>query len=190
MIGFRCGCGAAIDCTYPKCAEGIGEKAMKPNDTPAVAEMSSIQPKLWDSADDDTVESLRQQLANNNVELHDRISQLEAENKLLLTMARHIQELEAEQKAFYMDYRTKCDKDMKALEERIATLTRQRDSALRLQKFFEDGISVLTKEEKESFSLLNLCALLPEGVCWGDTLTPHLVREILGAYSRERYKND
>jgi hypothetical protein len=23
MIGFRCECGAVIDCTYPKCKEGI-----------------------------------------------------------------------------------------------------------------------------------------------------------------------
>ena len=23
MTGFRCGCGAAIDCTYPKCKEGV-----------------------------------------------------------------------------------------------------------------------------------------------------------------------
>jgi phage shock protein A len=23
MIGFRCECGAAIDCTYPKCKEGV-----------------------------------------------------------------------------------------------------------------------------------------------------------------------
>lgn len=118
------------------------------------------------------------------------------EDSLVLAMARRIQELEAEKEAFYMDYRTQCDKDTKILEERIAILSRQLVEKETQRHILWQHVNDKIKQcdtipkENESLNFLNLCALLPESVCWGDTLTPSLVREILMAYRSERYKDE
>lgn len=37
-------------------------------------------------------------------------------------------------------------------------------------------------QEINSMSFIELCTLLPEDVCWGDSLMPSLLREILIAF--------
>lgn len=156
---------------------------------------------------------LEQALACKQMEVEDLRQQLTEQAEaidLQLHINRRVQELEAEKEAFYMDYRTQCDKDTKTLEERIvilsmqlaeketqrrhlmATYQRQGDSAQEVISQLRQQISQcnIVSKENESLSFTNLCALLPEDTCWGDTLTPSLAREILMAYRSERHKDE
>lgn len=135
--------------------------------------------------------------------------QTRLEDSLLLAMARRIQELEAEKEAFYMDYRTQCDKDTKMLEERIVILSRQLaeketqrqhlmaahqrqgDSAQEEITLLRQQISQcgIVPKDNQWLTFLELCALLPEDVCWGAMLTPALARQLLMAYRSRLHKD-